>query len=309
MNVASARQERPAASPPRSAPVRSALRSIGRSLRPHHWLKNAIVAVPLAAAHRFTDQAAVVATLEAVVAFCAVASAGYVVNDLADRHADAAHPRKRLRPIASGELRRTACLAIVLLLLAAGGLVSALLPWTFSLLLAGYGVASLGYTFFFRRQPMLDVIVLGGLYTARVFAGGFATGIPVSEWLISFSMFLFVSLAFVKRAAELVEAPEATEGRGYLAADREIVLTLGASAGLTAVVVLTLYLASPEVRRLYAHPQRLWAACPLLLYWVAYLWLRVRRGTVRDDPIVFALSDRATWVVLLLGAAVVVAAS
>lgn len=276
-----------------------------RALRPHQWVKNAIVAVPLLGAHRFGDPGAVRATALAAFAFSLTASAGYVVNDLSDVEADRGHPGKRKRPFASGELPRAAGPVLVSALLLAAGACAAALPLPFTLCLVAYLAATVGYTFAFRRRPVLDVLVLAGMYTARIFAGGLATGIPVSEWLTSFSMFLFLSLAFLKRAAELEEAPQAMETRGYSAPDREMVSILGASSGLMSVVVFTLYLASPDVVRLYAHPRRLWAVCPLLLYWVAHLWMRARRRAIRGDPVVVALTDRVTWIVAALGAAVV----
>lgn len=279
-----------------------------RALRPHQWLKNVIIAVPLVAAHRWSDRAAIAATITAFAAFSLTASAGYVINDVADVASDRAHPRKRLRPFASGLLSPGLGWALVPALLLAAAFAASALPLAFGCVLAAYLAIALAYTFLFRRRPGLDAIVLAGMYTARIFAGGFATGIPVSEWLAGFSMFLFLSLAFLKRAAELAEAPEPTEARGYLARDRETILALGASAGLMSVVVLTLYLSSPEVGLLYSHPVRLWAVCPLILYWVARLWIRAGRGTVRDDPLLVALTDRATWIVAALGAAIVLAA-
>jgi 4-hydroxybenzoate polyprenyltransferase len=286
------------------APV-SSLPAVWRALRPHQWLKNVLVAVPLAASHRLTDRAAVVATLLGGACFCLVASAGYVLNDLADAKSDHRHPRKSRRPFASGELPRAYGFLLVLVLLAAGGGVASRLPAGFGLILAGYFAAAIGYTFLLRRVPMLDVILLAGMYTARVFAGGFAAGIAVSEWLASFSMFLFLSLAFLKRAAELEEAPDAMQDRGYSPRDRQVLFAFGAASGIVSVVVLTLYLSSQEVGRLYSHPGRLWAICPLVLSWIAHLWMQAGRGAVRDDPLIVALSDRTSWIVGALGAILV----
>jgi len=299
-------------SPSATAEAASAPPPVGlavlRALRPHHWVKNVVLAVPLVAAHRWGDRAAVLTTFAALAAFSLAASAGYVVNDLADAADDAAHPRKRRRPFAARQLSPAFGLGLAIALVAAAALASIRLPRGFGLALAAYLGTSLAYTFLIRSRPALDVVVLAGMYTARIFAGGFATGIPVSEWLIGFSMFLFLSLAFLKRAAELVEAPAETARRGYRAEDQAAVLALGAAAGLMSVVVLTLYLSSPEVGRLYAHPGRLWAICPLLLYWLAHVWLRAGRGAVQDDPLVVALTDRVTWAVGALGAAVVLLA-
>lgn len=276
-----------------------------QALRPHQWAKNALVFVPLLGAHRLGDPPTLAAALLAFVAFDLVASAAYVVNDLVDVDADRAHPEKRLRPFASGALAPWHGGALVAALLAGGAALAARLPPSFALLLAGYFVATLAYSCWLKRQVALDVLLLAGLYTVRMFAGGFATGVPVSEWLASFSMFLFLSLAFVKRASELARSERALPGRGYRAEDREVVFTMGITAGYLSVLVLALYVSSNDVRRLYARPAWLWALCPLVLYWVSRLWVRARRGEVHHDPLIFALRDPATWAVGVLAAVAV----
>ncbi len=288
-------------------PSRTALPTAAlQALRPHQWAKNLLVFLPLVGAHRLGDRAALRDALLAFLAFDLVASAAYVVNDLRDLDADRAHPEKRLRPFASGALAPWHGAVLVALLLAAGAAIAALLPTMFALLLAGYLVTSLAYSFGLKRQVALDVLLLAGLYTARMFAGGFATGVPVSEWLASFAMFLFLSLAFAKRASELVRVERALPGRGYRPEDAQVVFSMGIAAGYLSVLVLALYVSSQDVRRLYARPAWLWAICPLLLYWVSRLWVRARRGEVHHDPLVFALRDPVTWAVGALGAIAVV---
>ncbi len=277
-----------------------------RALRPHQWAKNLLVFLPLVGAHRLGDRAALQDALLAFVAFDLVASAAYVVNDLRDVEADRAHPEKRHRPFAAGALAPWHGAALVGLLLAGAAALAALLPGTFALLLAGYLVASLAYSFGLKRQVALDVLLLAGLYTARMFAGGFATGVPVSEWLASFAMFLFLSLAFAKRASELVRSERALPGRGYRPEDAQVVFSMGIAAGYLSVLVLALYVSSQDVRRLYARPAWLWGLCPLLLYWVSRLWVRARRGEVHHDPLIFALRDPVTWAVGAVGALAVV---
>ena len=294
------------AASPVSPGLMASLPAALRALRPHQWAKNLLVFLPLVGAHRLSDGAAVRASLLAFVAFDVVASAGYVVNDLRDLEADRAHPEKRHRPFATGELSRWHGTALVALLLAGGAAITALLPGSFALLLAGYLVASLAYSFGLKRQVALDVLLLAGLYTARMFAGGFASGVPVSEWLASFAMFLFLSLAFAKRASELVCAERALPGRGYRPDDALVVFNMGITAGYLSVLVLALYVSSHDVRRLYARPAWLWALCPLLLYWVSRLWVRARRGEVHHDPLVFALRDPVTWALGAVGALAVV---
>lgn len=295
----------PATPPARAVerlPHRGRAIAVARALRLHQWAKNVLVFLPIVAAHRIGDPAALAGALVAFLALGLVASAVYVLNDLADLEADRAHPSKRNRPFASGVLPVAAAAWLVPPLLAAGGAASWASPAAFRLLLAGYFLATLAYSFGVKRSPLLDVLVLAGLYTARIYAGALATGIPVSEWLASFSMFLFLSLAFLKRASELLASEAGAPGRGYVVADREAVFSMGVSAGYLSVLVLALYLSSPEVRRLYARPHWLWALCPLVLYWVSRMWLRARRGEVHDDPVLFALKDPATYVVGALGA-------
>jgi 4-hydroxybenzoate polyprenyltransferase len=279
-----------------------------RVLRLHHWAKNVLVLVPAVAAHRVGDPALLARAALAFVAFGLVASAVYVLNDLADVEADRLHPRKRHRPFASGALSPWTGAALVPVLLAAGAAVASPLPPAFGLALLAYLALTTAYTFALKRQPVLDVVVLAALYTARLFAGGAATGIELSEWLASFSMFLFLSLALLKRASELVLGdPEALPGRGWRSVDRDAVFSLGAASGYVAVLVLVLYLSSGEVRLLYSHPRRLWLLCPLLLYWVSRLWVTARRGHLHDDPLVHAFRDPASYAVAAAGAAVVFA--
>lgn len=271
-----------------------------RQLRFYQWAKNALLFIPLLGAHRLADRNLWGRNLLAFVTFGLVASSVYVLNDLRDLEADRRHPRKRFRPLASGALPIAAGKALVPALLVAGAALALQLPREFGFLLAGYWVATLGYSLGLKKRPILDVAILAGLYTVRIYAGSAATGVPVSEWLASFAMFLFLSLAFVKRAAELVAAEEALPGRGYRPDDLGPVFAMGIASGYTAVLVLALYISSPDVRRLYAHPGWLWLLCPLVLYWVSDLWLRAHRNEVDDDPLIFALRNRSSWIVLAL---------
>jgi 4-hydroxybenzoate polyprenyltransferase len=194
-------------------------------------------------------------------------------------------------------------------LLAAGGAVAAVLPPAFALLLGAYFVATLAYSLALKRKVVADVIALAGLYTSRLFAGALATGVPVSEWLATFAMFLFLSLALVKRASELLRAESETPGRGYQAVDLHVVLAMGTSSAFLAVLVLALYVSSDHVRLLYARPIWLWGLCPTVLYWTGRIWIDARRGKIEGDPLYHALTHRVTWasaaagaVFLLLGA-------
>ena len=279
-------------------------RDLIRALRLHQWSKNVLVALPLLAAHRALEPELLARAALAFLAFGLVASGLYVLNDLVDLEADRRHARKRSRPFASGALPASTGMALVPVLLGAGVAVALLLPRGFQAVLAGYLAATAAYSFALKRAVILDVLLLAGLYTSRIFAGAFATGVPVSEWLASFSMFLFLSLALLKRGSEIVETAQALHGRGYLASDREPIFGMGVASGYLAVLVLALYVSSSEVRVLYSRPAWLWALCPLVLYWVSRLWLRAHRGEVQDDPLLFAIRDPASWLVAALGAAI-----
>jgi 4-hydroxybenzoate polyprenyltransferase len=293
----------PGPATPSAAPL-ARLRDAVRALRLHQWSKNVLVFLPLLAAHKALEPELLFRTLLAFLAFGLVASGHYVLNDLLDLEADRRHARKRNRPFASGALPASAGVALVPALLAAGVAVALLLPRGFQAVLAGYLAATSAYSLALKRVVILDVLLLAGLYTSRMFAGAFAADVPVSEWLASFSMFLFLSLALLKRASEIVETAQALHGRGYLASDREPIFGMGVASGYLAVLVLALYVSSNEVRLLYSHPGWLWALCPLVLYWVSRLWIRAHRGEVRDDPVLFALRDPASWLVAALGATI-----
>jgi 4-hydroxybenzoate polyprenyltransferase len=284
---------------------RSWVALLPRQLRLYQWAKNALVFIPLLGAHRLSDRNLVLRNVLAFFCFGLVASGVYVLNDLRDLEADRHHPRKRFRPLASGAMPIAVGKALAATLLFAGAILAMQLPKEFRFVLAGYWAATLGYSLGLKKRPILDVGILAGLYTVRMYAGSAATAIPVSEWLASFAMFLFLSLAFIKRAAELVAAGEALPGRGYRPVDEGPIFTMGIASGYLSVLVLALYVSSQDVRRLYAHPAWLWLLCPLVLFWISELWLRARRGEVDDDPLIFALRKRSSWIVLALATAVV----
>jgi 4-hydroxybenzoate polyprenyltransferase/phosphoserine phosphatase len=275
-----------------------------RALRPHQWAKNALVVVPLLAAHGGRNMSSLVAVLLAVMAFCACASSVYILNDLLDLEADRAHPRKRQRPFASGDLPIAAGLAMFPLLLAVGASISLLLPVKFQLVFAGYYALTCAYSFGLKGRVIVDALALAGLYTIRVIAGAAAANVPLSFWLLLFSVFLFLSLAFVKRYAEL-DALRRTQGlraagRGYQVEDLAVLQSLGSAAGYLSVLVLALYINSPEVMVLYGRPKMIWLLCVLVLYWISRVWMKAQRGEMHDDPVVFALKDRPSLAVGVL---------
>jgi len=274
-------------------------KSYFRLLRPHQWLKNALVFLPMLAAHQL-DQATAFSTLLAFIAFSLVASSVYVLNDLVDLEADRAHPRKRKRPFASGDIPTSQGPGLLLVLLIAGAVVAAPLGFWFALALVGYYVTTLAYSFLLKRRIVIDICVLAGLYTFRIIAGGAATGIPISVWLLAFSVFFFLSLAAVKRQAELVDGVASgniqAQGRGYTTDDLPVVANMAISAGYVSVLVMALYLNSPAVSELYATPTLLWGICLILLYWLSRMVMVTHRGRMHDDPVVFAVKDRVSLI-------------
>jgi 4-hydroxybenzoate polyprenyltransferase/phosphoserine phosphatase len=284
-----------------------------RLLRPHQWLKNLLLLLPLVAAHRAFDPASLLAIALAFVAFSLCASAVYVVNDMLDLSADRAHPRKRLRPFASGAVPLSfGFKAAPLLLLGAFG-VGALVNAAFLAVLGVYLVMTCAYSLSLKRKMAIDVLMLAALYTIRIGAGTAALAVLPSHWLLGFSTFLFFGLALVKRSSELMVAAEAgkpgASGRNYLVEDLPMVNAMGIASSYLSVLVLALYISGPDVSHLYAHPYMLWLLCPLLLYWLTRLWLITRRGGMHDDPVVYAARDGVSHVVALCGLVIVLASA
>jgi 4-hydroxybenzoate polyprenyltransferase len=299
----------------------SPLRAWPKAIRIHQWAKNTLIFLPLLLAHAW-DKALLAAAFVAFLSFGLCASGTYIVNDLLDLEADRQHPRKRRRPFASGDLSAISGVAVIVLFLAASVCLAILLPHVIDYItpplnlgrpyhflewLGIYAVTTLAYSLRLKRAVMVDVIVLSGLYTIRILAGSAATGVAVSTWLASFSIFFFLSLAFVKRYAELQNLRErggaTAGGRGYHVSDIEQLRSFGSASGYVSVAVLTLYISNLNTAQLYHHANRLWLLVPVLLLWISLLWLRASRGELDEDPVVYAVTDRRS---LLLGAAVVV---
>ena len=274
------------------------LKSWARVLRVHQWLKNLLLFVPVLAAHEFHNTGLWTALALAFVSFSFCASAVYIFNDLLDLESDRAHPRKRSRPFAAGTVPVWMGLILSVVLLAASyGLAISVggnfLPW-----LGCYFVLTCAYSWTLKRLMLVDCLALAMLYTVRIVAGAAAAGLALSFWLLAFAVFLFLSLAFVKRYAELevqlLGGNTKVHGRGYYTSDAPLIQTLGVTAGYGAVLVLALYLNSEAVLRLYRTPEIMWAAVPVLLFWVSWMWMQAHRGKMHDDPLVFAVKDKAS---------------
>lgn len=277
-----------------------------RAWRLHQWLKNLLVFVPVVAAHQDFEAGPFIQAALAFLAFGLCASSVYALNDLLDLASDRRHVRKCRRPFASGLIPVSHGAVSIPLLLAAGIAVASLLPGAFLLMLLVYFALTLAYSLLLKRQVVVDVLMLAGLYTLRVVAGGAATGIVPSFWLLAFSMFIFLSLALVKRYSELLvtlsQSKRSVSGRGYRVDDLPVLMSAGTSSGMVAVLVFALYINTPEVHRNYTDSRWLWLVPPLLLYWVSRLWMKAHRGEVDDDPVVFAIKDWQSLMVLGLSA-------
>ncbi len=281
------------------------LRVFTKTIRIHQWAKNALIFLPMLLAHRL-DSATLLAAFLAFFCFSLTASATYIVNDLLDVEADRLHPRKRKRAFASGNLSAMGGLGISLLFLLLAFFGAEYLPTAFLGWLCLYLVTTLAYSLALKRIVILDVVVLSALYTLRLLAGAAATAAYISPWMAAFSIFIFLSLAMVKRFSELQNVRAAgtaiSNGRGYLLNDIEQVRSFGTSSAFASVVVFSVYIGQPEVLRLYRHPQRMWLITPLMILWLCRVWLLASRGELDEDPVVFALTDRMS---LLMGLAAV----
>jgi 4-hydroxybenzoate polyprenyltransferase len=274
-----------------------------RLLRPHQWSKNALVVVPVLLAPRGLSPGGLSRAVLGALSLSLCASAGYVFNDFLDVEADRAHPTKRRRPFASGDLPVGIGIPLVLALLALSvGISLYALPMSFLAMLALYLVVTFAYSSYLKSKLLIDVIVLACLYTLRVLAGGFAAGVSISDWLLAFSMFIFLSLAFAKRHVELRHALDENgklRSRAYQAQDLTMVASLGTTAGYLAVLVFCLYIESSAGTVVYSQPRLLWLICPVLLYWISRVWFLTNRGEMDDDPVRFAITDRASWLCAL----------
>ena len=272
------------------------LRGLIKALRPRQWAKNFLVFVPMLAGQGWAAWDAWESAALAFVALSLSASGIYLINDAADIDADRRHPTKRDRPFASGALSPVLGLPIALAMIVAGVAVGAtagvLAP------LGLYLAATTLYTFWLKRIVLADVFVLAGLYTWRIVIGGVATSFVASDWLLAFSSFFFLSLALVKRATEIDAIQGDPHGRGYRAADGPLLKRVSVGAGLVAALILALYLQQPGNYDRYAQPAWLWALPAAVVFFLCRVWLKLERGEMHDDPVLFALKDRVSWLVL-----------
>ena len=282
---------------------RLGLKDWARALRIHQWAKNFLLLIPIMGAHKWTEPARMATVLAGIAAFSICASSVYLLNDLLDLDADRQHRSKRNRPFASGKISLLAGFLLAPLLLFVSAAMACSLGWKFAAIFGVYYLLTVLYSLRLKQIELLDVLTLAGLYGIRVLAGGVVADVPVSDWLMMLSLFLFLSLAFAKRFTELLAVRSSTDtqlkGRAYVASDTELVSSMGVGSGYLSVLVLAMYISHPSVTSLYHHPQALWLACPVLLYWISRVWLLAHRGAMHDDPIIFALRDRQSWLVVV----------
>jgi 4-hydroxybenzoate polyprenyltransferase len=279
------------------------IRVYAKALRAHQWAKNTLVFVAALASGKLMQLHSLSALGLVFVAFCCVASAGYLINDLLDLESDRAHPTKRNRPLASGAMPVYQGVALAAVLMVGGLAAAAYVSQVVGVILLLYLVLTLTYSYVLKRIVLIDAITLASLYTVRVLAGAAAIRVVPSMWLLAFSTFIFFSLALVKRCTELIVMAESqrakTRGRDYRVSDAPYLQSMGIASGYLAVLVIALYLDSPNATSLYHRPMVLWAMCPLFLFWVSHLWIKTGRHEMHDDPLVFSIKDRTSWIFFL----------
>jgi 4-hydroxybenzoate polyprenyltransferase len=275
-----------------------------RALRIHQWAKNLLLFLPLLLSHQLDNIELILLSLAGFLSFSLCASSVYLLNDLLDLEHDRQHATKCTRPFAAGDLSLQVGLIATPSLLGLALLVATLLPWQFSVVLLGYYSLTVFYSFYLKAFAIVDVLLLACLYTVRIIAGAAAISTVPTFWLLAFSMFMFMSLAIVKRVTELGNLrnnnEQQAQGRGYKAGDLESLTMLGSASGFMAVLVFALYINSEETRALYGTPEILWFICPLLLYLVSRIWLLTNRGQLHEDPVVFFITDHNSQVVVAL---------
>jgi 4-hydroxybenzoate polyprenyltransferase len=281
------------------------LRELLKGLRLHQWIKNLLVFLPIVLGGQFTDFSSLAATANAFFAVGMIASAAYLFNDIWDAEVDRAHRSKRHRPLATGRLSIQIAILAALFLIGAGLTIGTITSINLGKFLCLYLLLTLTYSFGLKSIPLLDGLVLATLYTMRLAIGIVAAQVPPSPWLLIFSMFMFASLSFAKRHAEITLAVERGEkiikGRGYQTADAPLVLAIGVAAGVGATLVAVLYIVEDAfMQSFYGNKIALWGLPPLLFLLVARIWLKCQRGEMHDDPVIFFLKDRTSLILSAL---------
>jgi len=272
-------------------------------LRPHHWVKNLLIFVPILASHNI-DETSLIYSFLAFICFSLIASSGYIFNDIIDFNSDKYHPLKKKRLLAAGKISKAECYKIILLLTFVSIIISSQINVNFTYIILIYLISSFIYSKYLKKIIILDIFVLSIFYTLRVYAGSEATNIFISVWLFAFSTFFFLSLAAVKRQIELANSIKIKKtqikGRGYTISDLPIVSTIAVCSGYISIVIFVLYINSPKIIKLYSNPEFLWGICFILLYWITRLIFLAGKGSVHYDPIVYATKDKSSYICLAI---------
>lgn len=280
-----------------------------RACRPYQWVKNLLVLLPFLLAHKMADQDAGLRAVLAAFIFCLVSSSVYIFNDISDIEVDRLHPLKKMRPFASGTVRVGHGIAFAVGLLAVAFTLASSLPQWFSVTILLYLVLNVAYSLKLKKIHSVDVVALAAMYTARIIAGAQASGLRMSAWLAAFSIFFFFGMALLKRYSEVAcQDSGQIRGRGYVAEDKLPLMILGICSSLLSMVVMSLYINSPQVAGLYSRPQILWLTLPFFLMWISNIWVSAGRGKIRNDPIVYAIKNPLSYVVGILLLFVILAA-
>jgi 4-hydroxybenzoate polyprenyltransferase len=275
-----------------------------QALRPHQWLKNILLFVPLLVSHQYNDLVQMQNVIMAFVLFSLTASSVYLINDCFDIKADKEHPIKKNRAVASGQISVFYALNIASILALGSFYLSSLISSSYTIILVSYFLISFLYSYQLKKIVLMDVFVLAFLYTFRIITGAVVINVEPSFWLLGFSIFFFLSLALVKRVSELLNLTNDNKttaiGRGYEINDIALLTIKGVVSGFVAVVIMALYINSNEVLEHYKNPQFIWLIIPLLLYWISIIWLITYRGKMHTDPVYFAIKDKRSWLVFML---------
>lgn len=273
-----------------------------KQIRIHQWLKNLLIIVPLIVSGRFLDVQNAMTILLAFISFSFLASATYIFNDLLDLESDRGHTRKKNRPLASGAISIKDGIVAASILFILSTSIAVYLGFNFSIVLVAYLVLTLFYSFKVKQYVGLDVVCLALLYTVRIIAGAAAIHVLVSFWLLAFSIFIFLSLALVKRCSEIqsmnAEGKHRAKGRDYTIDDYTILQSFGASSAMLAVLMFCFYINNNVLTNQYQQPDILWLIVPALSYWLMRIWIKTQRAEMHDDPIVFSLRDRGSLITI-----------
>lgn len=286
--------------------VNKSFKIFPKALRIHQWAKNLLLFVPLLLSWQdWGNKEAWINVATAFLSFSLVASSVYLLNDLVDLDNDRKHSRKKMRPFASGDLNILLGAGLVPLTFLSGIFLSLMVSKGFLLVLLTYYFITTCYSFALKRLVLVDVLTLSCLYSIRIFAGGVASDVPISHWLLAFSTFFFLSLGFVKRYTEIREKSlekgtlKPVSGRGYSAEDLNVILGIGLGSGVTSILIYILYINDPHITEKVSSPLNLYAASLVLFYWLMRVWILASRGQMHDDPVVFAIKDKASWIAFL----------